>query len=185
VIFSHYFQLQLAQPTWLRCRAQVDEPKPRPSVPGPDQLKLDKAGTTSLRKGHPTITQQCFFFNTHHKPRRSASKSVCRRNRLRKARATGSPALPASNPPVGPGGPQNYKASRASNEMSANAESLDSSTCPANNGFYIEQAPWQRKDWEVSVCPAGAYLTMTHTSPIKTASAYDMILSKSSKPLWS
>ena len=62
MIFSHYFQLQLAQPTWLRCRAQVDEPKPRPSVPGPDQLKLDKTGTTS-RKMHPTITQQCFFFN--------------------------------------------------------------------------------------------------------------------------
>ena len=64
MIFSHYFQLQLAQPTWLRCRAQVDEPKPRPSVPGPDQLKLDKAGTTSLRKVHPTITQQCIF-STH------------------------------------------------------------------------------------------------------------------------
>lgn len=59
VIFSHF--QQLAQPTWLR-RAQVDEPKPRPSVPGPDQLKLDKTGTTS-RKMHPTITQQCFFFN--------------------------------------------------------------------------------------------------------------------------
>ena len=139
MIFSHF--QQLAQPTWLR-RAQVDEPKPRPSVPGPDQLKLDKTGTTS-RKMHPTITQQCFFFNITSRDGAPPNLSV------RMGRARLAPlALPRFRPAIHLGledlkTTRYYKASRASvsirdsSEMSASAESLDSSTCPANNCFIL------------------------------------------------
>lgn len=94
MIFSHYFQLQLAQPTWLRCRAQVDEPKPRPSVPGPDQLKLDKTGTTS-RKMHPTITQH-FFFNITSRDGAPPNLSVAAMGRARLAPL----ALPRFRPAI-------------------------------------------------------------------------------------
>lgn len=156
VIFSHF--QQLAQPTWLR-RAQVDEPKPRPSVPRPDQLKLGKTGTTS-RKMHPTITQQCFFFNITSRdgapPNLSVAGIGCARlaplalPRFRPAIHLGLEDLKTTRLPGLPGFPFGIPV-RCQQVLKAlilpPVQQIIVSYC-----FYIEQAPWQRKDWEVSVC---------------------------------
>ena len=64
----HYWGTSVATETgvatgtaWLRCRAQVDGPKPRPSAPKPDQHKLDKTGTKSFRPVRPTSPNNDVF----------------------------------------------------------------------------------------------------------------------------